>query len=177
MYQLAAVCAKREDAPGATLEQETISGKGPSRMPFIAWTSEMSVDVKMLDNDHKKLAILINDLHEGLMAGRDSKDLERIFDELVAYTRVHFAHEEQLLAEAGYSDVLVHKQEHDQKVQEVLRLQAHFLGAKESADYLQVLDLLKYWLLTHMENSDKEFVAFLKTMGVDSILADWHEPK
>ena len=137
----------------------------------------MSVDVKMLDNDHKKLAILINDLHEGLMAGRNSKELDHIFDELVVYTRVHFAHEEQLLAEAGYSDVSVHKQEHDQKVQEVLRLQAHFLGAKESADYLQVLDLLKYWLLTHMENSDKEFVAFLKTMGVDSILADWHEPK
>ena len=146
-------------------------------MPFIAWTSEMSVDVKMLDNDHKKLAILINDLHEGLMAGRDSKDLERIFDELVACTRLHFAHEEQLLAEAGYSDVSVHKQEHDQKVQEVLRLQAHFLGAKESADYLEVLDLLKYWLLTHMESSDKEFVAYLKAMGVDSILAGWHEPK
>lgn len=131
----------------------------------------------MLDNDHKKLAILINDLHEGLMAGRDSKELDHIFYELVAYTRVHFAHEEQLLAEAGYRDVSVHKQEHNQKVQEVLRLQAHFLGAKESADYLEVLDLLKYWLLTHMENSDKEFVAFLKTTGVDSILVGWNEPE
>jgi hemerythrin-like metal-binding protein len=146
-------------------------------MPFIAWTSEMSVNVKMLDNDHKKLAILINVLHEGLMAGRDSNDLERMFDELVACTRLHFAHEEQLLAEAGYSDVSVHKQEHDEKVQQVLRLQAHFLGAKESADYLEVLDLLKYWLLTHMENSDKEFVAFLKTTGVDSILVGWNEPE
>ena len=146
-------------------------------MPFIVWTSEMSVDVKMLDNDHKKLAILINDLHEGLMAGRDSKELNHIFDELVAYTRVHFAHEERILAEAGYSGAAAHKQEHEKKVENVLKLQARFQGARESADYLEVLDQLKEWLFTHMESSDKEFVAHLKASGVDSILAGWHEPK
>ncbi len=63
----------------------------------------MSVGVKLLDNDHKKLAILINDLHEGMMAGRDSRALKHIFEELVAFSRLHFAHEEKLLAEAGYS--------------------------------------------------------------------------
>jgi hemerythrin len=144
-------------------------------MPFIVWTSEMSVDVKMLDNDHKKLAILINDLHEGLMAGRDSKELYHIFDELVAYTRVHFAHEERLLAETGYSGAAAHKQEHDQKVQQVLTLQARFSSARESADYLEVLDQLKEWLFKHIEHSDKEFVAHLKATGVDSILAAWNE--
>jgi len=146
-------------------------------MPFIAWTSELSVDVKMLDNDHKKLAIQINVLHEGLMAGRNSKDLERIFDELVASSRLHFAHEEHLLAEAGYSGAAAHRQEHDQKVQQILTLHARFSSAKESADYLEVLDLLKYWLFTHMERSDKEFVAHLKATGVDSILAAWNEPE
>ena len=146
-------------------------------MSFIVWTSEMSVDVKMLDNDHKKLAILINDLHDGLMAGRDSKALERIFDELVAYTRVHFAHEERILAEAGYSGAAEHKQEHEKKVNLLLGLQARLMSAKESADYLEVLDMLKNWLFTHMESSDKEFVAHLKATGVDSILAGWNEPK
>jgi len=146
-------------------------------MPFIVWTNELSVDVKMLDNDHKKLAILINDLHGGLMAGRDSKDLERIFDELVACSRLHFANEEHFLTDAGYSGASAHIQEHEQKVLQILTLQARFLGAKESADYLEVLDLLKYWLFTHMERSDKEFVAHLKATGVDSILATWDEPK
>jgi hemerythrin len=114
-------------------------------MPFIVWTNEMSVDVKMLDNDHKRLAILINDLHAGLMAGRDRKELERIFDELVNYTRLHFAHEERILAEAGYSGAAAHKQEHDHKIEQVLIMQARFRSAKESADYLEVLDQLKDW--------------------------------
>ena len=146
-------------------------------MPFIVWTSELSVDVKMLDNDHKRLAILISDLHDGLMAGRDSKDLDRIFDELVAYARVHFAHEERILAEAGYIGAAAHKQEHEQKIKQLMTLQALFQIAKESADYLEILDQLKEWLFTHMERSDKEFVAHLKATGVDSILAGWNEPK
>jgi hemerythrin-like metal-binding protein len=146
-------------------------------MPFIVWTSELSVDVKMLDNDHKRLAILVNDLHEGLMAGRDSKDLERILNELVAYSRLHFANEEHFLAEAGYSGAAAHKQEHEQKIKQILVLQARFLSAKESADYLEVLDQLKHWLFSHIEHSDKEFVAHLKATGVDSTLATWDEPK
>jgi len=146
-------------------------------MPFIVWTNEMSVDVKMLDNDHKRLAILINDLHAGLMAGRAKEELERIFDELVEYTRLHFAHEEQLLAEAGYSGAAAHKQEHGHKIEQVLILQARFKNATDSAGYLEVLDHLKDWLFTHMEHSDKEFVAHLKATGVDSILAAWNEPK
>ena len=146
-------------------------------MPFIVWTNEMSMDVKMLDNDHKKMAILINSLHEGLMAGRDRKELERIFDELVAFTRLHFAHEEKLLAEAGYSGAAAHKQEHDQKIKQLLYLQARFLGARESADYLEVLDQLKEWLIAHTQGLDKDFVAYLKATGVDSILAGWNEPE
>jgi hemerythrin len=146
-------------------------------MPFIVWISELSVDVKMLDNDHKRLAILINDLHDGMMAGRDKEALERIFDELVAYAHVHFAHEERILDEAGYSGAAAHKQEHEQKIKLLLTLQALFQIAKESADYLDILDQLKEWLFTHMKHSDKEFVAHLKVTGVDSILAGWNEPK
>jgi hemerythrin len=146
-------------------------------MTFIVWTNEMSLDVKMLDNDHKKLAVLINDLHEGLMAGHDSESLEHIFYELIAYSRLHFTHEEQLLAEAGYSGAAAHKYEHEHKISQLLGMQARFQKATKSADYLEVLDRLKNWLLTHMESSDKEFVAHLKASGVDSILAKWNDPE
>ena len=102
-------------------------------MPFIVWTSGMSVDVKLLDNDHKKLAILINDLHDGVMTGCARESLERIFDELVAYSRLHFAHEEQFLVEAGYSGAAAHKQEHEHKIEQVIVMQARFRSRTELA--------------------------------------------
>ena len=140
-------------------------------MPFIVWTSQLSVDVKILDNDHKRLVILINDLHDALMAGRDSKALEGIFDELVANARIHFAHEEKLLAAAGYGDVAAHKQEHEQKILQLLSMQSRFKSARESAAYLEVLDQLKNWLLEHTESTDKEFVEHLKTRPKPKSLA------
>ena len=146
-------------------------------MPFIVWTNDLSVDVKMLDNDHKRLAILINDMHESLMSGRDSKVLEQIFDELIACSRLHFANEEQFLDQAGYSGAVAHRQEHEKKIEQILVLQVRFSDAKGSAGYIEVLDQLKEWLFKHIENSDKAFMAHLKTTGVDSILATWDEPK
>ena len=146
-------------------------------MPFIVWTSEMSVGVKMLDNDHKRLAILINDLHDGILHGRAKEALEGIFEELVAYTRIHFAHEEQLLAETGYSGAETHKQEHNREFERALDLQVRFRSATESAAYFEILDQLKDWLFAHTAGMDKNFAAHLKTAGVDKILAGWNEPE
>lgn len=145
-------------------------------MPLIAWTEQMCVSVKLLDNDHKRLAILINELHDGLLDGRAKEALEGIFEELVAYTRIHFAHEEQLLSEAGSSGAETHKQKHNHEFERLLDLQTHFRSATESAAYFEVLDQLKGWLFAHTKGIDKDSVANLKAMGVDSILAAWHEP-
>lgn len=146
-------------------------------MPFIVWTSGMSVDVKLLDNDHKKMAILINDLHEGVMTGCARESLERIFDEIVAYSRLHFAHEEHFLDEAGYSGAAAHKREHDHKIDQVRILQAYFTGGTTLADDLEVLDQLKDWLVNHIQHSDQAFVSHLKATGVDSILAGLNKPE
>lgn len=142
-------------------------------MPFIVWTSGMSVDVKLLDNDHKRLVILINGLYDGLMASYASETLERIFDELIAYTRIHFDHEERFLVEAGYSGAAEHKQEHDHKIEQVLDMQDRFRNETELAGHLDVMNQLKDWLVNHIQHSDQEFVAHLKTTGVESILTAW----
>lgn len=145
-------------------------------MPFIVWTSGMSVDVKLLDNDHKKLAILINDLHDGVMTGCARERLERIFDEVVAYTRIHFDHEELFLDGAGYGGAEAHKQEHGHKIQQVLVMRERFRSGTAFADDLEVLNQLKDWLVNHIQRSDQEFVPHLKAAGVDSILAVLNRP-
>ena len=144
-------------------------------MPFIVWTSGMSVDVKLLDNDHKKLAILINDLHDGVMTGCARERLEHIFDEIVADSRTHFDHEERFLDKAGYSGAGAHKHEHGHKIQQVLVMQARFMTGATFADDLEVLNQLRDWLVNHIQDSDQKFVAHLKAAGVDSILAKWNE--
>jgi hemerythrin len=161
----------------ATFKTRERIWKGHFEMPFIVWTSGMSVDVKLLDNDHKKLAILINDLHDGVMAGSAREQLERIFDELIAYSRIHFDHEELLLDEAGYSGAAAHKQEHGHKIERILEMKARFRSGTTLADDLKLMDELKDWLVSHAQTSDQEFVAHLKATDVDSILAELDKPE
>jgi hemerythrin len=152
-------------------ELEKKSGNNLLRMPFLSWTDRMSVDVKLLDNDIKKLVILLNELHEGILAGRAKPALERIFERLIRYTRVHFAHEEQLLVETGYPDAAIHEQEHDHLMARLRDLQLRFRCVTNVASSLEVVNLLKGWLFSHIQISDQEYVSHLKAKGVESILA------
>src|ERR1035441_8600856 len=115
----------------ARLRERQPFQKGSPLMPLIVWTDQMSVEVKLLDNDHKKLVLLINQLHEGLMTGRAKLELEGVFEELVSYTRVHHAQEEHLLIESGYHGSAAHKQEHESTIDRVVALQMRFNSSEE----------------------------------------------
>jgi hemerythrin len=140
-------------------------------MPLIVWTDQMSVEVKLLDNDHKKLVLLINQLHDGLMTGRAKLELEGVFEDLVSYARVHHAQEEHLLIESGYHGSAAHKQEHESTIERVVELQMRFRNSEELAIELEVVNQLRDWLFSHIQGSDQEFVAHLKAKEVNELLA------
>jgi hemerythrin len=140
-------------------------------MPLIVWTDQMSVGVKLLDNDHKKLVLLINQLHDGLITGRAKPVLERVFEELVSYTRVHHTHEEQLLVETGFHGSAAHKLEHESTIERAIELQMRFQSSEGLASELEIMHQLREWLFRHIQGSDKAFVAHLKAIGVNEILA------
>ena len=140
-------------------------------MPLIVWTDQLSIGVKLLDNDHKKLVLLINQLYDGLKTGRAKLELERVFEDLVSYARVHHAHEEQLLVETGFQGSAAHKQEHESSIKRVVELQMRFKSSEELAIELEVVNQLRDWLFSHIQGSDKEFVAHLKAKEVNALLA------
>jgi hemerythrin len=144
--------------------------------PVIVWTDQMAVGVKLLDNDHKKLVLLINKLHDGLVNNRDKQALDSVFESLVRFTRVHFAHEEQLLFETGYHGAEAHKQEHESMIQKIVDLQARFRSGAPMAMYMDGVELLKSWLFNHMYGADQQYAPYLEAKGVNSILTSWEIP-
>ncbi len=145
-------------------------------MPLIAWTSQLNVGVKLLNNDHKKLVILINDLHDGLVTGQAKPALENIFEMLVSFTRLHHANEEKLLADAGYHNTLMHKLEHGQMLEELLELQIRFINTAQLGVEMETMHQLRVWLFRHIQGADQQFASHLKTVNVEAILAGWKTP-
>lgn len=135
-------------------------------MPLMSWSDKLSVGVQQLDDDHKKLVSMLNELHDGLLAGHGKESLGHVLDGLVAYTKTHFAHEEALFAKTHYPMAAWHKKEHDDLTKTVLDVQARFKGSANLTLTLDVMKFLKDWLFNHIQGSDKKYAPHLHTQGV-----------
>lgn len=150
--------------------QQKVSGNPAPQTLFVAWTSHMRVDVKLLDNDHKKILILLNELHDGVICGYAKQILEMIFESLIRCLRAHFAHEEQLFTETAFPGAAVHERQHDHMIERFNVLQVRFRNCADLESSLEVIKLLKNCLCNHIEISDQEYVQHLKEKEVSAIL-------
>jgi len=134
-------------------------------MPIMSWTDAYSTGIAEVDQQHKKLIELINSLHDAMVKGQGKDVLGKILRELVDYCASHFAMEERMFDKHGYPDAADHKEKHQKMTSKVLALQAQFEQGKATMT-IDVMDFLQQWLDKHILGTDKKYVPFLKSKGV-----------
>lgn len=133
-------------------------------MSMIAWREEYSVEIQEIDEQHKCLVKLINKLYDGLAAKKNREEIGEVLDDLVDYTRVHFAVEECLMRMFGYPDYEEHKAVHDDIAQKVHRFHDQWKGGDDAVG-MELLSFLKGWLVNHINESDKAYAPHLTKHG------------
>jgi hemerythrin-like metal-binding protein len=131
---------------------------------FLLWTSDLKIGIKQFDLEHQQMGVLINQLHTLMVIKRDRMGANQLGDMLLQATRTHFAHEETLLSEHHFPECEVHFQEHSTLIAELQDLQRQFKAGTLSA--LAMPTFLKKWLLDHIQNTDRKYVAYLRSKGV-----------
>ncbi len=134
----------------------------PELMP---WKNEYSVNIKHIDDQHKGLVRLVNELHVAMLSGHGKDVLSGILSQLVSYTRTHFMTEEIMLQAQGYPELAGHKVEHERLTAKVLQFQKEFVAGKAMLS-MGILDFLKDWLKNHIMGSDKKYSPFINSKGV-----------
>lgn len=132
---------------------------------FVAWDDRYSVRVSALDDDHRRLLHLINNLQTAAHYPTGEAFERQALDELVDYTRTHFKREEELMAAHGYPAYEEHKRQHEAMIAKV----EQFLEAygKDPADTIEeMVQFLKQWLLNHIAGTDQQYSDFLNSKGV-----------
>jgi len=135
-------------------------------MPLMDWNDEMSVGVKAMDDDHKKLVDILNELNESVVTGEDHKALGVALEQLIQYTRNHLAREEELLARCDYPDSKEHHTGHDRMIGKALLAQANFRMGSTPTLSAEILLFLKDWLTSHILGSDKDYGPYLNAKGI-----------
>jgi hemerythrin len=132
---------------------------------YAVWRDEYSVGVDSLDNDHKKLLTLINNLQTAVHYQTGGGFEKKALDEVVDYTKYHFEREEKMMQEAGYADLEAHKELHRQmiaKVEEFIR--DYDRRGHEALE--DIAEYLKNWLINHINGTDQEYSPLLKQKGM-----------
>lgn len=134
-------------------------------MPFFAWNEDYSVKVKEIDNQHKKLIDIINQLYDAFKSSTTEEKMGDILDQLVAYADYHFKTEEKYFNLYGYEHSWEHKQQHNSFVEKVKKLQRDFNNRKATVTY-QLMNFLRNWLIDHIQHEDQKYSDLLVGKGV-----------
>ncbi len=134
-------------------------------MGFITWDNSYSVGVALIDNQHKRLINIINELHDAMGAGKGKDVLGKVLHELIQYVNTHFKTEEEHMVKYHYPDYETHRYEHEKLTDEVKRFYDDFNSGKAVLS-IQIMNFLRNWLMDHIVVKDKKFGKFLNEKGV-----------
>lgn len=134
-------------------------------MALFNWTEDYSVKVNGLDNQHKKLVDLINDLHSAMKEGKSKEVLGRIINELISYTKFHFTAEENLMLQNKYPEYAKHKEEHEAFTKKVMEFEEKFSRGSVVLSQ-EIIIFLKDWLINHIQGTDKNYSPYLSNKVV-----------
>lgn len=132
-------------------------------MALIEWKDEYSVNVEIIDEQHKHFVSILNKLYENVQS-KNTEALPEILTELVKYKEYHFDTEEKYFKEFGYSEAKEHIAEHDKLKAEVNK----FLERKDDPLIVcfDLLDFLENWLVHHLSELDKKYTKCFNEHGL-----------
>ncbi|MEZ4387430.1 MAG: bacteriohemerythrin [Candidatus Krumholzibacteriia bacterium] len=132
-------------------------------MAQIEWTPAMSVGHAGIDRQHQTLLDIYNRFDAAASQGKGRREVEGIVAELCRYTAIHFATEEQVLAEHGYPDLARHQVLHRQLIAKLDEFQADLARGARVTSVLR--QFLGYWWQNHILEHDREFGAAIFGVG------------
>jgi hemerythrin len=123
-------------------------------------------DVSVIHQQHWELINMLNRLNDAVKNNESREDIYRIIDDVIAFTRLHFATEEQLMIQSGFPEIESHKKIHGELIKDTLRL-------KDKLDYVgedMFRDWFNHWpfdrVLAHIQYADKQIEDHIIQRGV-----------
>ena len=132
---------------------------------YLEWKDEYCVGIGSIDQQHRKLVNLINQLQTAIDYSTGEEFERDALDELVDYTKTHFSYEEGLMKDNDYPDYEQHKAQHQKMFKKVEEVLAEYEQDQDTA-MSNAVEYLKDWLINHINGTDKQYSSYLIGKGV-----------
>jgi len=125
-------------------------------MSLFEWSPEYEFGIDDIDNQHRKLVRILNNLWDSYNTGADREAIASIIDELIFYTKIHFNNEEKYMEDINYPGLKDHRLIHRELTSQVIGIQNDFKNGNAKVDD-KLLEFLKSWLSNHILVEDKKY--------------------
>jgi len=133
---------------------------------LITWTDKFSCGIKLVDDQHKELVALVNEMFNHVTGNelQEKNYFNRVINDAVSYVKVHFATEEKLMIATKFDGYAEHKKEHDSFVLAVVENIKDYEAGKRLT-LSSFTRFLKDWVLSHIALMDKKYFDYFKKVA------------
>jgi len=136
-------------------------------MALFEWTDDLSVGNKTIDNQHKGLVNILNEVYAAVRAQKSIEDFSPFIIKLLRYAREHFETEEQMMEDRGFPHIEEHKKQHAYFLDQIDSMGEKIENKKKSTN-AELLVFLKNWLVKHIKESDSRYTKYALNWSPDT---------
>lgn len=146
----------------------------PNPVEIFPWNKNFESGIEVIDTQHKQLVHLLNILVGHLAFQSEAPEVDKVFDELKAYTAYHFSTEEKIWHEYFANDSWMewHKKAHEDFIAKVLEIKANEHQKEPDAVIEEIVSFLTHWLVMHIIESDKRMAKVVLALPSGMSLAE-----
>jgi hemerythrin len=122
-------------------------------MSLLEWKPEYSVGIASMDDEHREMIDLINDVYAKLGTSSDPDAIEDCLENIYSTISLHFALEERIMREQSYAEYVEHKEDHEDLLDEIRDLMDEFFADQDAGARL-LKKRLSDWFARHFASFD-----------------------
>jgi hemerythrin-like metal-binding protein len=120
---------------------------------WVPWDDSLSVGIDVIDEHHRYLFDLINDLYQVVIRKRGAREVARLIKALDAYAKIHFRAEEQMMNHYAFNGIVSQLHQHHAFEEKIAEFYEE-LHANPLVAQFDVLTYLRDWLIHHIRVED-----------------------
>lgn len=128
------------------------------------WNDNFSVKIPMIDEQHKKLFEIGENINILLKDHVESDNFDEILeqiDELANYTKHHFEDEEKMLKDNAYEDFDAHILEHKKFLDYLDELDFDAIDDNQEETLKELIKFIAGWIFKHINNVDFKYSEYI----------------
>lgn len=128
------------------------------------WNDNFSVKIPMIDEQHKKLFEIGENINILLRDHVESDNFDEILeqiDELANYTKHHFEDEEKMLKDNAYEDFDAHILEHKKFLDYLDGLDFDAIDDNQEETLKELIKFIAGWIFKHINNVDFKYSEYI----------------